>query len=254
MPASAWRTPWTVAKPKTPAVAVRWRERRRSRPHPSRRRPNLTRNNPTRPNNPNPKSTILKLGPQDAPSTRSYSTLHCTPRPNTDTRLVPGPGAQPSDLPGLRFSPIRSLARLPSVIRRPLWSFPSLLVSLSPLPPLVFASLSRLHRLRECRRPGRGFPGRGRRHWIATPHLPGRRGQLSSVEESRPPPRSLYRPRLARVSRLHSQRPRQLDSHLLRQLTLRGQSAIVCVRELVCREGGAGCSPTCSCTGPVLAL
>ena len=43
MPASAWRTPWTVAKPKTPAVAVRWRERRRSRPHPSRRRPNLTR-------------------------------------------------------------------------------------------------------------------------------------------------------------------------------------------------------------------
>ena len=35
MPASAWRTPWTVAKPKTPMVAVRWRERRRSRPHPS---------------------------------------------------------------------------------------------------------------------------------------------------------------------------------------------------------------------------
>ena len=25
MPASAWRTPWTVAKPKTPMVAVRWR-------------------------------------------------------------------------------------------------------------------------------------------------------------------------------------------------------------------------------------
>ena len=47
MSASAWRTPWTVAKPKTPMVAVRWRERRRSRPHPSRRRPNLTRNNPT---------------------------------------------------------------------------------------------------------------------------------------------------------------------------------------------------------------
>ena len=69
MPASAWRTPWTVAKPKTPAVAVRWRERRRSRPHPSRRRPNLTRNNPTQPQ-PNPtrnnptQSTILKLGPQ----------------------------------------------------------------------------------------------------------------------------------------------------------------------------------------------
>ena len=37
-----------MAKPKTPAVAVRWRERRRSRPHPSRRRPNLTRT--TQPN------------------------------------------------------------------------------------------------------------------------------------------------------------------------------------------------------------
>ena len=69
MPASAWRTPWTVAKPKTPAVAVRWRERRRSRPHPSRRRPNLTRNNLTQTTQPNtkqphPKSTILKLGPR----------------------------------------------------------------------------------------------------------------------------------------------------------------------------------------------
>ena len=31
-----------------------------------------------------------------------------------------------------------------------------------------------------------------------------------------------------------------------------GQSAIVCVRELVCREGGAGCSPTC--TGPKVAV
>ena len=85
MSASAWRTPWTVAKPKTPAVAVRWRERRRSRPHPSRRRPtslgttqpktpppNL--DNPTQPTQPNTKqphslkaaaqSTILKLGPQ----------------------------------------------------------------------------------------------------------------------------------------------------------------------------------------------
>ena len=72
MPASAWRTPWTVAKPKTPMVAVRWRERRRSRPHHSRRRPNLTRNNPTQPQ-PNPtrnnptQSTILKLGPQPPP-------------------------------------------------------------------------------------------------------------------------------------------------------------------------------------------
>ena len=64
MPASAWRTPWTVAKPKTPAVAVRWRERRRSRPHPSRRRPNLTRNNPTRAYNPTqPKKHDSEVGP-----------------------------------------------------------------------------------------------------------------------------------------------------------------------------------------------
>ena len=73
MPASALRTLWTVAKPKTPMVAVRWRERRRSRPHPSRRRPNLTRNNPTQ-TQPNPtrnnptQSTILKLGPQNVGS------------------------------------------------------------------------------------------------------------------------------------------------------------------------------------------
>ena len=72
MPASSLRTLWTVAKPKTPMVAVRWRERRRSRPHPSRRRPNLTRNNPTQPQ-PNPtrnnptQSTILLLGPQSTP-------------------------------------------------------------------------------------------------------------------------------------------------------------------------------------------
>ena len=44
-------------------------------------------------------------------------------------------------------------------------------------------------------------------------------GQLSSVKDSRPPPRSLYRPRLVRTSRLYSQRPRQLVSRLLRQLT-----------------------------------
>ena len=63
MPASAWRTPWTVAKPKTPMVAVRWRERRRSRPHHSRRRPNLTRN-PTRANNPTqPKKHDSEVGP-----------------------------------------------------------------------------------------------------------------------------------------------------------------------------------------------
>ena len=68
MPASAWRTPWTVAKPKTPMVAVRWRERRRSRPHPSRRRPNLTRNNPTRANNPTqPKKHDSEVGPSAPP-------------------------------------------------------------------------------------------------------------------------------------------------------------------------------------------
>ena len=41
---------------------------------------------------------------------------------------------------------------------------------------------------------------------------PGGGACFSSVEESRPPPRSLYRPRLVRVSRLHSQRPRQFIS------------------------------------------
>ena len=74
MPASAWRTPWTVAKPKTPAVAVRWRERRRSRPHPSfapTTQPHAEQPNPTNPTTPpNPKSTILKLGPQSAGAER----------------------------------------------------------------------------------------------------------------------------------------------------------------------------------------
>ena len=46
--------------------------------------------------------------------------------------------------------------------------------------------------------------GGGRRHWVATPPLPGKWGQLSSVEDSRPPPRSLYRPRLVGTSYLES--------------------------------------------------
>jgi len=37
------------------------------------------------------------------------------------------------------------------------------------------------------------LPGRGRRHWIVSPHLLGRSGPLSLVDESRPHPRSLYR-------------------------------------------------------------
>ena len=58
MPASAWRTPWTVAKPKTPAMAVRWRERRRSSLTLRADDPtSLGRNNPTtqlNPTQPNP--------------------------------------------------------------------------------------------------------------------------------------------------------------------------------------------------------
>ena len=60
-----------------------------------------------------------------------------------------------------------------------------LLVSLPPLPPFVLASLSRLHRLRGRRRPGRGLPGRGRRHRVSSPPLPGRSSHLSrSVQRS----------------------------------------------------------------------
>jgi len=74
MPASALRTLWTVAKPKTPMVAVRWRERRRSRPHPSRRRPNLTRKNPTRPNNPTqPKKHDSQVGPSGCRRATSHA-------------------------------------------------------------------------------------------------------------------------------------------------------------------------------------
>ena len=84
MPASAWRTPWTVAKPKTPMVAVRWRERRRSRPHHSRRRPNPARNNPTRPKQgnptqptqPNTKQPISKHDSEVGPSMSSLARAH----------------------------------------------------------------------------------------------------------------------------------------------------------------------------------
>ena len=58
-------------------------------------------------------------------------------------------------------------------MRRPVWSFPSLLMSLYPLPPFVFASFSRFRRFRGRRRPGRGLLGRMRRHWILSPRLPG---------------------------------------------------------------------------------
>jgi len=51
--------------------------------------------------------------------------------------------------------------------------------------------------LRERRRPGRGLPGRGRRHWVVSPPLPGRSSRISLVGESRPHPRPLYRSRLA---------------------------------------------------------
>ena len=82
-------------------------------------------------------------------------------------------------------------------MRRPVWPFPSLLVPLPPLPPFVLASFFRLHRLRGHRRPGRGLPGRGRRHRVSSPPLPGRSGRISLVGEPRPHPRPLYRSRLA---------------------------------------------------------
>ena len=44
---------------------------------------------------------------------------------------------------------------------------------------------------------GRGLPGRGRRRWVVSPPLPGGSSPLSLVDESRPHPRPLYRPRLA---------------------------------------------------------
>ena len=61
MSASALRTLWTVAKPKTPMVAVRWRERRRSVPNLSPAVPNPK--VVLRAFVPNQKSTILQLGP-----------------------------------------------------------------------------------------------------------------------------------------------------------------------------------------------
>ena len=96
MPASALRTLWTVAKPKTPMVAVRWRERRRSRPHHSRRRPNLTRNNPTQPQ-PNPtrnnptQSTILKLGPRPALFGRGFAPAPAVSLSSSARPYVPTP-------------------------------------------------------------------------------------------------------------------------------------------------------------------
>ena len=143
-----------------------------------------------------------------APRTRFP--LNCRTRPllganrhNTVTTLLyrhllrPSFRGSPTVLPGLRFSPLRSLARQPSNMRQLLWPFPSLLVSLPPMLPLFFSIFSRLHRFRACRWPGRCFPGQGRRHWVVPPPLPGRPGQLSLVDESRPHPRSLYRTRFA---------------------------------------------------------
>ena len=77
MSASAWRTPWTVAKPKTPAVAVRWRERRRSRPHPSRRRPDLTRKEQPNPKTPPPNSDNPTQPTQ--PNTKQPHSKHDSP-------------------------------------------------------------------------------------------------------------------------------------------------------------------------------
>ena len=101
MPASACRTLWTVAKPKTPMVAVRWRERWRSVPNLS-----LAVPNPKvvlRALVPHQKSTILKLGPQGSslssgrrgPSCPVYN-LFLRRRAGVSpvalsTRIVPGP-------------------------------------------------------------------------------------------------------------------------------------------------------------------
>ena len=71
MSASALRTLWTVAKPKTPMVAVRWRERWRSVPNLSPAVPNPK--VVLRALVPNQKSTILKLGPPAA----SVATFGC---------------------------------------------------------------------------------------------------------------------------------------------------------------------------------
>ena len=97
-------------------------------------------------------------------------------------------------LSGRALGSSRSLARLPGVTRLPLQSF------LMPLPrlwPRLRFAFDWYRSLRGRRRPGRGLPGRGRRHWVVSPPLPGRTGPLSLVDESRPHPRPLYRPRLA---------------------------------------------------------
>ena len=106
----------------------------------------------------------------------------------------PDPGPRPPPVRASpRLSPV-SLARLPSVARLPLQSFLMPLLRRRPLCPTSFG---RPHRPRERRRPGRGLPGRGRRHWNVPPHLLELPGQLSLVDESRPLPRSLYRTRLS---------------------------------------------------------
>ena len=97
-------------------------------------------------------------------------------------------------LSGRALGSSRSLARLPGVTRLPLQSF------LMPLPrlwPRLRFAFDWYRSLRERRRPGRGLPGRGRRHRVSSPPLPGRSGRLSLVGESRPHPRPLYRSRLA---------------------------------------------------------
>ena len=97
-------------------------------------------------------------------------------------------------LSGRALGSSRSLARLPGVTRLPLQSF------LMPLPrlwPRLRFAFDWYRSLRERRRPGRGLPGRGRRHRVSSPPLPGRSGRISLVGESRPHPRPLYRSRLA---------------------------------------------------------
>ena len=69
MSASALRTLWTVAKPKTQMVAVRWRERWRSVPNLSPAVPNPK--VVLRALVPHQKSTILKLGPHSHQSQES---------------------------------------------------------------------------------------------------------------------------------------------------------------------------------------
>ena len=87
-------------------------------------------------------------------------------------------------------------------MRRPVWSFPSLLVSLPPLPPFISASFSRLHRFREgFDGPAEVSPGEDGGIWVVSPPLPGRSSPLSLVGESCPHSRPLYSPWLAPLFR-----------------------------------------------------